>query len=701
MALTFSAAFTNSLSNNSDIYPIVSIAGSSTIYLSTRDVTVDSQAYDGRLLSAPSITSSVNFRQFEARTNNITLRIANNGYESTFGSRTNKAVIIYFATENTTDDIANCLKVFTGRVRGISSLTPTEIAVQCEDFAAWRYNKVLQEQITFTTGYNMPGGARYRPLSYGDYTENASSESSPGLCTSKALRPVKLISHDRDYLYYDEGVNNTGGRPHMYIDGIDKFVPIEQAQTDSHSKFGTNTVRVNNDDDPATNKSYFRYTVRLYPNTSAASGDVTASNLTVNAIGNAIDNDTGTSVTCTADASGGGTVRSGIFGEYSGTLLGTVKTVKATIRGTSTQGSNVYIWMRNGDDVTILNETVTTGNSWSQQLDTNPLTSTKDVSSVYASNGSGVNLNGLIFGFYQQASSANKNAVIQEIFLDFTCFIPLDESASKSKSQEFPEILYLGTDATDLDDSGVYDTNLADHGPTEVHENILTNLGPGSSFIDNTTQAAVEANFDSGGTVRCLIDDPNMTVQQALLKLQKEAGFVSYVKPSNGKIYYLLEDGSSKTINADLLTSDYKNIKFSTIPLSDMLWKARTNFDKHPVQGTYLTGTTTSDNTEKSANDFGENDNTHIQNNDWVNEDEATVNLVGLYKFQRMMVSCDIINPRYYKHEIGDIITFSDSPVDFRLRDSSASYTDYQFRIVETTRSVNSLKIKAMETHKA
>tara|TARA_R100001594_G_scaffold42605_1_gene74727 strand:+ start:7353 stop:9458 length:2106 start_codon:yes stop_codon:yes gene_type:complete len=701
MALTLSAEFTKNLSNNSDIYPIISIAGSSTIYLSTRDVTVDGTDYDGRLLSAPSITSNISFRNFEARTNNVTLRIANNGYEGTFGQRTNKEVIIYFATDNTTDDIAHCLKVFTGRVRSIIKLTSTEIAVECEDFAAWRYNKVLQEQITFTAGYNMIGVSKYRPLHYGDFVENSSSESTPGFCDSKKLRPVDYISQDRDYLYYDEGINDTGARPHIYIDGIDHFVPIEQAQTNSHSKFGTNTIRVDNDDNPASNKSYFRYTIRLYPNTSASTGDVSAANLTVNSITNVIDNDTGTSVTCTANASGGGTVRSGVFGEYSGSLLGSIKTVKASIRGTSTEGANVYVWIKSGDGTTILNETVTTANSWSQQLSSSVLTSTKDVSSVYASNGSGVNFNGLIFGFYQQASGNIRAIVVQEMYLDFTCFIPIDESSSKSKDQEIPQRLYIGTDGTSLDNSGVYDTDLTDHGPTEVHENILTNLGPGSSAIDNTTQAAVEGNFDSNGLTRCSITDPNMTVQDALLKLQKEAGFISYVKPSDGKVYYLIEDGTSKSIDVDLLTSDYKNIQFGTIPLSDMLWKARINYDKHPEKNTYLTGSTTQDTTEKSNYDFGDNDNTYIQNNDWVNEPEVAVNLIGLFKFQRMTVQCEILNQRHYTLEIGDVVTFSDSPIDFRLRDSSASYTDYQFRIMETTRTVYSLKIKAMEVHKA
>ena len=51
MALSPHANFTSSIKRNNDIFPIITIAGSSTLYISTRDVTVDSQAYDGRLLN--------------------------------------------------------------------------------------------------------------------------------------------------------------------------------------------------------------------------------------------------------------------------------------------------------------------------------------------------------------------------------------------------------------------------------------------------------------------------------------------------------------------------------------------------------------------------------------------------------------------------------------------------------------------------
>ena len=702
MALSFHANFTNSLKRNNDIFPLVQIGGSSTIYLSTRDVTVDSQAYDGRLLNAPGITSSIDLRNRTSRTNNITIRIANNGYDATFAQRTNKAVTIYFATNGTTSAIGQCLKVFTGRVVGISKLTDKEIAVNCEDYASWRYNKILTEQVGSATGYNMPGTKMFLPLSYGDFTENTSTESSTGLCESKKLRPVKFITSDRDYLYYNEGINAQGGRPHLYVDGIDKFVPIEEAQSGTLDKFGTNNIRVNNSDNPGSDNDYFRHSVKLYPNTVAGAADDPSSiSATIANITNALDE---TSSVVSVSAVSGSTPYVGAFGEMSGTLLGTIKSVRACIKGESTQGALVSCWIKAGDGDTILDAAVTTGNGFSSSsgaanlADGTILTFSKDVTSVWDM---GVNLNGVIFGFYQRSTSGTEVLEITEMYLEFTTYIPIDTNNGKAKNQEMPDVLYIGADGTTLDGY----TNPSDHGPTEVHENILVNFGPGASNIDSTTQAAVEGEFNANGLVRCTIDDPNMTVQDALNKLQKEAGFISYVRPSDGKVYYLLEDASDKSsdpgIEAVLTTAMYRNPVFGTIPLSQMLWKVTYNYDKHPAKGTYLTGSTTQDTTTKGTYDFGDNDGVATFNLDWVNETRGPVNLINLFKYQRMTAQCEILDPAKWTLEIGDIITFSNPPADFRLRDSSAAYTDYQFRITETTRTVNSLKIKAMEVYKA
>jgi len=703
MALTFETEFSSSLKRNNDVFPILSITGTSTIYLSTRDVTVDSQAYDGRLLDAPGITSSIDLRNHTSRTNNITLRIANNGYDATFGQRTNKVVTIYFVTDGTTDDLDNCLKVFTGRVVGISKLTDKEIAVNCEDYASWRYNKILTEQVASVTGYNMSGVKSFRPVSYGNFTENTSTEASPGLCDDKLFRPIQLIAHDRDYLYYDEGINHTGGRPHIYNDSIDRFIPIEQAQDDSHDKFTTNTIRVNNDDAPHSNESYFRHTIRLYASNSATTDDVPGAIDTAQSATNAIDGDAGTSIACVASQSGGLGNYVGTFAEYSGSLIGKIRKVTATIVARSTSGTQASCWIRAGDGATIRDEVVSTGNSWSESGGAANLaqhvtkTFSKDVTSVWPDD-VGVNLNGVIFGFYQYSSSGDETLTVFEMYLDFTTYIPLETSGVKSTKQEYVPTLYLGAVGTNLEGY----TNISDHGPTEVHENILTNFGPGASFIDATTQAAVEgAGYDATGLVRCTIDDPSMTVQDALNKLQKEAGFISYVRPSDGKVYYLIEDATSKTVNADLTTAMYRNPVFGTIPLSQMIWRVNYHYDKHPSKGTYLSSSYSQDTGTKSTYAFGDNDGVVTINQDWVNDTEAGTFLLALFKYQRMTAQCEILDPAKWILEIGDIITFSDPPADFRLRDSGAAYTHYQFRITETTRTVNSLKIKAMEVFKS
>lgn len=722
--LTFESEFSNSLKRNNDVFPILSIAGSSTIYLSTRDVTVDSQAYDGRLLDAPGITSSINLRNHTSRTNNITLRIANNGYATTFGQRTNKVVTIYFATNGTLDDLDNCLKVFTGRVVSISKLTDKEIAVNCEDYAAWRYHKILNEQIERETGYNLPVQGKFKPISYGDYTTDANSSTvaSPALCTSKTVRPAHLITHDSDFIYYDEGLNNSGGRGEIYIPSIDRFIPIENATTATSAKFNTNVIRINNVSDTNNQNSFFQNTVRLSPVTHIANSAVSNLGLDVNVnAANAINDDDDDFITFATTGSASGSP-AGTAAAMSGQLNGKIAKVVAVVIAAGSgfpEGvvsfSASHIYDNGGTDTlsNIVSSTMTTGNGWSGTnvwstfVNDAKYVVTKDITSDWNTGSGqgyepGVKLNDIVVSVRITDQANARSLKLYSVYLDITTFVDVEKSTTtyseKSMGEQIPETIYVGADGTLLE--GSY-TELSDHGPTEVHENILTNFGPGASFIDTSTQDTVEGNYNAAGLVRCTIDNPDMTVQDALNKLQKEAGFISYVRPSDGKVAYLIEDGSSKSVNAILTTAMYRNPVFGTIPLSQMIWKVNYNYNKHPATNTYLLSSYVEDTTTKSTYAFGDNDGVITLQQDWVNESEAAINLLKLFKYQRITAQCEILDPTKWALEIGDIITFSDPPADFRLRDATASYTDYQFRITETTRTVNSLKIKAMEVYKS
>tara|TARA_R110002020_G_scaffold44223_2_gene127760 strand:+ start:103 stop:2196 length:2094 start_codon:yes stop_codon:yes gene_type:complete len=697
MALSPHANFTNSLKRNNDIFPILTIAGSSTLYLSTRDVTVESQAYDGRLLNAPGVNSTLNFKSFSASTSSITLRIANAGYSASFGDRINKAVVIYYATNGTLASLATCLKIFTGVIKAVSKVTPNEISLLCEDNSGWRDNKILTSQVGTAPG---PGSKMFRSLSYGAYDVNVSSLAGPGTCRNKKLRPIKFIAHDKNSLYYDEGLNDTGGQPHMYVTDIDRFVPIEEAQTSSTTKYSTNTLIVDNDADPATNKKYFKMTVRMYPEEQSQNDDINAANMTFNAIANTIDENTGTFIQCTASA--GTSNLSGVFGSMAGTLMGTIHTVKLVIRGQCSLANAAYAWLDAADGTDILahgERNITTANGWNAQLSTSTVNEIKlDVTSKWGDHSSGVNLDGIQMGFYIQSTSSSAQTIdIYEMFLDITTFIEIPDSTTTflSRNQNLPSVLYAGTDCANLD--GL--TNISGSSPVDVHANLVTNFG--NATIDSTTQSAIDGEY--GDITRCTIDSGTMKVQDALLKLQREAGFISYVRPSDGTIHYLIEEaenrGSAPTVNSDLTVSDYRNASFNTLSTSDMLWKVFYKYDKHVALSTYLTAGHFEDTVTQSAYGFDANDNTMSVNNDWVNATKNAVNLLKLFKYPRVIGSCEILNPALFKLEIGDIVRFTDPPADFRFRGDD--YTDYYFRIIDTQLTVNSLKIKAMEVYKS
>lgn len=697
MALSPHANFTNSLKRNNDIFPILTIAGSSTLYLSTRDVTVESQAYDGRLLNAPGVNSNLDFKNFSASTSSITLRIANAGYSASFGDRINKAVVIYYATNGTLASLATCLKIFTGVIKSVSKVTPQEISILCEDNSGWRDNKILTSQVGVAPG---PGSQMFRSISYGAYDVNVSSLNSPGTCRNKKLRPIKFIAHDKNSLYYDEGLNDTGGQPHMYVADIDRFVPIEEAQTSSTTKYSTNTLIVDNDADPATNKNYFKMSVRMYPEEQSQDADINAANMTFNTIADAINEDTSDFKRCTAAA--GSSNLSGVFGVMAGTLMGSIHTVKLVIRGQCSLANAANAWLDAADGTDILasdERNITTSNGWNAQLSTSTVTEIKlDVTSKWNDHSSGVNLDGVQMGFYIQSTSSSAQTIdVYEMFLDFTTFIEIPNSTTTflSRDQNLPSILYAGTDCATLD--GL--TDISGSSPVDVHSNLVTNFG--NAAADSTTRTAIDGEYTN--ITRCTIDSENMRVQDALLKLQREGGFISYVRPSDGQLYYLIEEaenrGSTPTVDSDLTVSSYRNPSFSTLSTSDMLWKVLFRYDKHVGSGAYLTAGESKDTNTQTAYGFDDNDNVMTVNNDWVNATKNATNLLALFKYPRVLASCELLDPALFKLEIGDIVRFTDPPADFRFRGDD--YTDYYFRITNTQLTVNSLKIKAMEVYKS
>ena len=86
--------------------------------------------------------------------------------------------------------------------------------------------------------------------------------------------------------------------------GVSSFASTEDIENESDTLFSISThingvvfynsssvdgIKLYNDDDPDTNKSYFRQTVRLFPNTDAASTDIPGAIATTGVIANAID----------------------------------------------------------------------------------------------------------------------------------------------------------------------------------------------------------------------------------------------------------------------------------------------------------------------------------------------------------------------------------------------------------------------------
>lgn len=96
-----------------------------------------------------------------------------------------------------------------------------------------------------------------------------------------------------------------------------------------------------------------------------------------------------------------------------------------------------------------------------------------------------------------------------------------------------------------------------------------------------------------------------------------------------------------------------------------MVWKVFYNYDKHVATGAYLTTGSTTDTVTQSAYNFNANDNVMTFTNDWVNNNTAALNTLKLYKYPRIIASVEILNPTWFKLEMGDIVRFTNPPKRF------------------------------------
>ncbi len=209
------------------------------------------------------------------------------------------------------------------------------------------------------------------------------------------------------------------------------------------------------------------------------------------------------------------------------------------------------------------------------------------------------------------------------------------------------------------------------------------------------------------------------SLKENLDKLAMEFGF-NYKMDANGKLKYIhLKKSSELSASVNLTNQDIDKVSLKTTGLDNVITKWEIANNKHPApdnkadtisetsgrKSGYYTFNTIS-NTNRIKYNLGDKEGIKTINLDYnigtipssadsdCNADWYSYynNIMGDMK---ILVSCDVVNPmKGCQVETGDIITFTDMPVEMFGTDFS---TSKYYMVIETKRSMGKVSIKARE----
>jgi len=292
---------------------------------------------------------------------------------------------------------------------------------------------------------------------------------------------------------------------------------------------------------------------------------------------------------------------------------------------------------------------------------------------------------GKIYDIYLQITSQNDET---------------DEPQATAKERADLDTVYIGNDGL----SRSWTTGIV----TKIHEahrdliHRFTEYGVDSGVYTTPENWSSGLDVDTERTdwpVRFWVNKPT-SLRKILEKLQEEGGFIARMR-SNGNLQYIVVPGSpsaSETLTAD----DIKNLKVSHVPFDEIVTKMHIQWNKNPARGAYADEVTLTN---------GDNDTKRDRLN--ITKDLEGVKEVKLDAYadsssaQRwfdyydgligdlyIKISGEIVNPLYYKLEVGDQIAIDSS---YPYAPFGESWSGKVFMVTSTSRMAHSMKFSARQ----
>ena len=282
-------------------------------------------------------------------------------------------------------------------------------------------------------------------------------------------------------------------------------------------------------------------------------------------------------------------------------------------------------------------------------------------------------------------------------------------TSMQDNKDEPRDFLYTGADGEKETYSGSATT--IDTAP-EAHRQALI------SFTNMSTSTPV--GWDDLNTARANWKLVYNTTEQVPLKsllekLQKEHGFIFRYK--QGDItqpqYLFIKDSYSSSEITELSKNEINNVKIQVLPYTNLVTKLIINYHRNPATNNYVEQTTAEVSGIRSELNIQSKENiktvnldtlisyqgaTIIQNGTTPNDSYANY-YMNIFGQPKLLVDFGIVDPSYISLEVGNIIKFNNDNMfpETPLGDNSSSWSNINFMIVRTQRTVGTLKITARE----
>ena len=667
--------------------------------LSFYDTDVDGHKYHGSVLNSITLRDSIDITKGTSNTSNFSLTSANftiegaDLYKQLFNSTNNylnKTVRVYSQFNDTTS-LSSCQRIFTGKLVDIKLDHNQNITMQINSHRPW-------DKITFPQDQD-PNSNIYVPTVYGAYTPNDSTVQTPAECGFE-LYPIPVIDvNDSSIVTVMPRSYSGDNKSHInyHLDNL-KFLPAAHQSNygvvDDTIVRGGNNVLVTPIED-------YHY-VGIVPATE--NEPATTNTLFTDAF-KAFDRDDTTSATATF-ASTSSTVTIGFSASTAPFYASLAQ--KITVKFQYSINGNVDLTL--GSDAFLSSFQDLNISCTADTTVTRTANITVNIGSIFSTSN---------FTISFQPSSGESSVGTVKI-LSITAQVKFflfgksgtNTAEDRADSNALGRVKFYYSGGAGLTESWTGGNTPIAWGIEAFRDLMIRFAGHGRTAPTGYTQLYYDRRTSQGGT-----DQDTWKIRYWQLKpanLKKKLDQIAY---EFGFVYKFAADGTLKLIHIlqsselsatlNLTADDLDKVQVSTTGLGSVITKMTINNILNPADSSQYVNSITNTNTT-TRNKYNLGDKEGIQNinldmnvgdiptsaNSDCNADFYSYynNIIGDIK---ILVSCDIVNmAKGYQLETGDIVTFTDMPVEMFGTDFS---TSKYFMIIETKRSLGKVSVVARE----